>query len=291
MTDFDRDVVVVGGGVAGPSAGVFLARYGLDTLIVDRGPSSIQQCAYLENFLGFPGGIDVSTFLALARDHAREAGCDLIEDMVVSVERQAVADCTDGFRVETQDGRAISTRRVVAAAKYDGSYLEPLDADGSMFTEATYDGQTTQHFDPDYVDSEGRTPVDGLYVAGPLGGADDQAIVAAGHGAIVARSLLEDHREAEGYWEGVARFRDWQRKEGARGDDWADVMETWFAELVPEDADSDETERMRAEIFAEQDEKYLTEAEVERRWRDGQRRILDHLDDDVIREYLDERSS
>lgn len=34
--DYDHDVVIVGGGPAGCSAGVFTARYELDTVIFDR---------------------------------------------------------------------------------------------------------------------------------------------------------------------------------------------------------------------------------------------------------------
>ena len=55
------DVVVIGGGPAGCAAGIFTARYGLDTVLFDRGRSSIQRCAHLENYLGFPAGIDVET--------------------------------------------------------------------------------------------------------------------------------------------------------------------------------------------------------------------------------------
>ena len=56
-----RDVAVVGGGPAGSSAAVFTARYGLDTVVFDRGPSSIGRCAHLGNYLGCPAGIDVET--------------------------------------------------------------------------------------------------------------------------------------------------------------------------------------------------------------------------------------
>ena len=56
---FDHDIVIVGGGPAGCSAGVFTARYGLDTHIFDDGRSPIQRCAFLKNYLGFPAGIDI----------------------------------------------------------------------------------------------------------------------------------------------------------------------------------------------------------------------------------------
>ena len=96
----DHDVVIVGGGPAGCSAGVFCARDGLDTVIFDRGRSSIQRCAHLENYLGFPAGIDIETFYELMHDHVETAGCELIPDLVGSVER---TDDGDGFIVEPQD--------------------------------------------------------------------------------------------------------------------------------------------------------------------------------------------
>lgn len=55
------DVVIVGGGASGLSAGVFTARYGLSTLILDRGASAIQRCYNIGNYLGFIG-IDPGTF-------------------------------------------------------------------------------------------------------------------------------------------------------------------------------------------------------------------------------------
>ena len=56
---FDHDIVIVGGDPAGCSAGVFTARYGLDTHIFDDGRSPIQRCAFLKNYLGSPAGIDI----------------------------------------------------------------------------------------------------------------------------------------------------------------------------------------------------------------------------------------
>lgn len=114
---FDYDVVIVGGGPAGCSAGIFAARYGLETVIFDRGRSSIQRCAHLENYLGFPAGIDIETLYALMHDHAEVAGCEYVSDLVESVTR---TDDGDGFVVETEQEstlpRADSSRRRATAA-------------------------------------------------------------------------------------------------------------------------------------------------------------------------------
>lgn len=80
------DVAIVGGGPAGCAAGVLAARYGLETVVFDRGNSSLARCAFLENYLGFPGGIDVQTFIELIQAHAEEAGCTLVRELVSAVD-------------------------------------------------------------------------------------------------------------------------------------------------------------------------------------------------------------
>ncbi|MFC7155975.1 NAD(P)/FAD-dependent oxidoreductase [Halomarina halobia] len=212
--DREWDVVVVGSGPAGASAGVFAARAGLETCVFDRGSSSIRQCAYLENFLGFPAGIDVPTFCDLARAHLREAGATVVEETVESVAR---AD--GGFRVETDAGRVASAEHVVAASTYDASYLRGID-DGALFP----DGEFVRD-----ADERGRTPVAGLYLAGPLAGVPSQAIVAAGHGAMAALALLEDRRLEAGYWRPVSAYHDWVVPDGRYGGpDWHGAMDEWF---------------------------------------------------------------
>ncbi|PSQ32476.1 hypothetical protein BRD05_10100 [Halobacteriales archaeon QS_9_70_65] len=87
----DHDVVIAGGGPAGCSAGVVYAREGLDTVVFDRGRSSIRRGAHLENYLGFPAGVDIETFRELIHDHAEAA------EGVDRIRRKANLDdeCTD----------------------------------------------------------------------------------------------------------------------------------------------------------------------------------------------------
>lgn len=156
--EYDHDVVIVGGGPAGCSAGVFCAREGLDTAIFDRGRSSIKRCAHLENYLGFPAGIDIETFYERLSAHAREAGCTIRADLVESVEQHDDSD-GPGFVLDTQDGNSVTVGRVIAATRYDGSYLFALD---DMIDSTGEDGDTDETFDDGYPDGDGSTPVDGL---------------------------------------------------------------------------------------------------------------------------------
>jgi flavin-dependent dehydrogenase len=288
------DAVVVGCGPAGAAASVFCARSGLDTVVFDRGTASLDRCAFLGNYPGFPAGIDVDTFQALLRDHAREAGCRLVEDLVESVERASDdGEDDEGARiplaVETQEGRRVVADRVVAATRYTGEYLRPLDGD-AMFETHEHDGEEHEHFDPDYSDEDGRTPVEGLYVASPSGQRDVQAVVAAGRGAHVARTLLEDRRVAGGYPVDLARHYDWLRPDSEFEGEWGDRerWREWFDERVPDDFEPSEGDEPLDDLRAE----YVDDAFDTRRSPDevadltdrAHLRLLDHLDDDAVLE-------
>jgi thioredoxin reductase len=311
----DYDVVVVGGGPAGCSAGVFTARYGLDTVVFDRGRSSIRRCAHLENYLGFPAGIDVDTFHTLALDHAAEAGCEIDADLVESVERVERGDgareggdrADDGrgrdgpdadreggdagpdarFVVETQEGRRVSARWVVAATRYGGEYLRPL-GDGSMFETLEHDGEEHERFARSYAGADGETPVEGLFVASPSAEADRQAIVAAGRGARVGLALVEELRRRRGIPDSVADHHDWRRRDAERDpelrdrDRWRELIES----ALPDDVDFDDeraVELREREIDRRMDS-YLTDEEIATRRARGQRRLLERLDDERVLE-------
>lgn len=288
------DVVVVGGGPAGCSAGVFTARYGLETAIFDRGNAALRRSAYIANYLGFPAGIDIDTFYALIHDHVEEAGCRLVEEMVVSIDHAVDASAANAsetrprFTVESQDGRTLTAERVIASAWYDGEYLRPLVGE-EAFEVHEHHGDEHERFDPGYPGEDGRTPIQGLYVAAPNGGRNAQAIVSAGHGAHVARSLIEDHRLARGYPDGVlAAHYDWLRPESEFTGGWAD-RDRWrefFETELPENHDRDETEldELRERYIDRAFRTRLTPAEIERRTGRGHRRLLEHLDDQLVLE-------
>lgn len=171
------DIVVIGGGVAGLSAATFTARHGLDTLVVDSGESILRRNAHLENFPGFPAGVNARQLLDLMAEQADRAGADHIEATV-----RAVTQTEAGFEIETDAGDQIQSRYVVAATKNEVGYLDAIEGLGIIDRGKAFVD----------VDERGRTGVDGLYAAGRLAEKPHQAIVCAGHGAEVAVTILED---------------------------------------------------------------------------------------------------
>jgi thioredoxin reductase len=189
-----RDVVIVGGGVAGLSAAVFTARQGLDTLVVDSGGSLLRRNAHLENSPGFPLGVNARQLLDLLDEQAENAGATRLEarvTRVATVDADLDADGGSGGDVQVDDARfavttdgddRIRTRYVVAATKNEVGYLDGIDGVGILDRGKAYVD----------VDERGRTGVDGLYAAGRLAEKPHQAAVCAGHGAEVAITVLED---------------------------------------------------------------------------------------------------
>ena len=170
-------VIVVGGGVAGLSAATFTARHGLDTLVVDAGESILRRNAHLENFPGFPAGVNARQLLDLLGEQADNAGCDHEEAEVTRVE-----EVESGFAVEMDRDERHHTEYVVAATKNAVGYLDGVDGVGVIDRGKVFVD----------VDERGRTGVDGLYAAGRLAEKPHQAIVCAGHGAEVGVTILED---------------------------------------------------------------------------------------------------
>jgi thioredoxin reductase len=185
-----ESVIVVGGGVAGLSAALFTARAGLSTRIVSSGESIVQRNAHLENYPGFPAGVNPRLLIELMRAQARRAGVWFIDGTV-----ESVTSTESGFEVQAED-EAFESAYIVAASWSDPSYLAGLDVE-------LVDRGSKQFID---VDAQGRTAVDGLYAAGRLAEQHHQTIVSAGHGAQVGLTLVEDSD--------VDFYHDWTAPEG-----------------------------------------------------------------------------
>ena len=199
-TEPKPNLVVVGAGPAGLSAAVFAARAGFDTTVLEDGTSILRRNAHLENFLGFPAGVNSRLLLEMGRDQAERSGAELVESDVEAVER---ADEDARLVVHTDDGDH-DADRVIVASWADASLLDTFDLD------------TTQQGSKTFIESDdGRTGAEGLYVAGRIAGQPHQTMVNAGHGAKAALSAIHDSE--------VPFYHDWVAPEGYFTDRGRDV--------------------------------------------------------------------
>jgi thioredoxin reductase len=102
----DYDVVVVGGGAAGLSAALVLARARRTVVVVDAGVPRNAPAAHMHGFLS-RDGMPPSDLLAAGRAEVAGYGGCLIEDTVVGLE--------PGFQVRLANGSLLRARRVLVA--------------------------------------------------------------------------------------------------------------------------------------------------------------------------------
>ena len=116
-----REVIVIGGGIAGLSAAIYLARAQRDTLVVDSGHSMAKWEPKVENYLGFPKGVDGEDLLKDGRKQAERYGAEFVTD--------TIKDITAGRDVFSLRGENASYRaqRLLLAT---GIYHIPPDIPG-----------------------------------------------------------------------------------------------------------------------------------------------------------------
>ena len=79
------DTIVVGGGAGGLSAGIYLQRYLLDTLIIDKGKARSFWMTELHNYLGLPPDTPGRSVLRQGKEHFLSLGGDLLDAYVEKI--------------------------------------------------------------------------------------------------------------------------------------------------------------------------------------------------------------
>ena len=121
--DPNLDLVIVGGGIAGLSAGLIAARAGLEVTLFDRmGPGGqLINVDRVENYPGFPAGVAGYELGPAALEQATNAGM-----RIEYAEVHALAREGDRWRLDTDRGQLHATAVIVAA----GSTLAKLGLEG-----------------------------------------------------------------------------------------------------------------------------------------------------------------
>jgi thioredoxin reductase (NADPH) len=107
--DSHCDCLIIGGGPAGLTAAIYLARYRRRVLVVDDGHSRAELIPESHNYPGFAGGISGSDLLRALRDQAERYGAVLRDGRISDLQTG-----TDGF-VAACDGEQLSAGKVLLA--------------------------------------------------------------------------------------------------------------------------------------------------------------------------------
>jgi len=105
------DVIIIGKGPAGMSAALYTVRSNLTTLIIGRNDSRLLKADKIDNYFGFTETISGKQLLASGEQQVKRLGAEIIEDEVISVEKD------DYFNVVTSNGRFTSKALLLATGQ------------------------------------------------------------------------------------------------------------------------------------------------------------------------------
>lgn len=115
MADFDLDCCIVGGGPAGLTAAIFLARFRRRFALIDAGDSRASWIPRSHNHPAFPNGINGFELLARMREQLSHFGAVAHGDMATSLTREP-----DGrLRVKTASGDFVACFVILATGVRD----------------------------------------------------------------------------------------------------------------------------------------------------------------------------
>jgi thioredoxin reductase (NADPH) len=116
------DCLIVGGGPAGLTAAIYLARFHLDILLVDDGNGRAESIPCTHNHAGYPDGISGKELVRLMREQAQKYGARIERDYVTRLDKT-----DDGFCAAWGSG-SVEARAVLLATGVKNR-RPPMDED------------------------------------------------------------------------------------------------------------------------------------------------------------------
>src|SRR4051812_6377617 len=114
MARAEWDCVIIGGGPAGLTAALYLARFRRSVVVFDSGNSRALNIPRSHNHPGFVDGISGPTLLATLKAQAAEYGAEFRTGII-----QALQKSSSGFEATASTGIAIGKRVILATGISD----------------------------------------------------------------------------------------------------------------------------------------------------------------------------
>ena len=103
------DVIVIGAGPAGISAGIYAKRAGIKVLILYKGESNVEKATIIDNYYGFTNGINGNELYENGIKQAQNLGIELKKEEVLDIEKN-----DDNFNLYTEKEK-YSAKSVIIA--------------------------------------------------------------------------------------------------------------------------------------------------------------------------------
>ena len=132
------DVIVIGGGPAGLSAAIYSSRANYKTLLIDKGGCLNYKIGRVNNYLGFPEGIDGNELVKLGCKHIRLLGSETVNEEALKVKME-----NDLYVIETNKSSYAAKGLIIAMGvsykKLEIANLEKFEGKGISYC-VTCDG-------------------------------------------------------------------------------------------------------------------------------------------------------
>lgn len=171
------DVVIIGAGAAGASAGLFTAKAGKKTLILDNDKSMTKR-AWLNNHYGVME-ISGPDLIDIGKKQASKYGAELVEAEATQIESKG------GVLVVSTEQGTYEAKHVILATGISAQLAEKAGINTKPGTEPRI--QTIID-----CDANGKTNVEGVWAAGTCAGVSVHTIITAGDGAKVGINIVSE---------------------------------------------------------------------------------------------------